>query len=756
MTRFFIYCFSAFFLLYTSTTIAQSVKHITLSYNESDFIYSYDSGGNLNISSNTVSFVLGEDSLAPALPYFPVYVLINQELEYDYMSVTNSDSIVFSNVDLAANPPIISTKFNAPKATLRANNYNGQIYPSNNIEYSGTQVIAGYKVLSFLVTPYIYDATNKQLRFIKTFDINIHFVTPTSPNIIPMGKGEVMKDFVSNIIINGDELDSLYNPSPHGMLVPPVNRSNDYKYVIITDSSLVKAYQPLVAWKTQKGVKAKIVTTQEIHSHYNEATPQLNIKRALKDMYDDGLEYALLGGGVELIPVQMCHPARFTIDTNSIPSDMFYACFDNSFDWNANNNNVCGEVNDNVDFGPEIIVTRIPLSDFADVNVIVKRIINYERDMDIEPLAWKDRILMCGNAISDKDTCDAQRYSEKMYNEGISRFKYYSRFRFYNSYTDYPQGSSYPLNGDNLQTEIEKGYAFWDYAGHGWIHAWGQLEDSTLYDYHHAEDLINKTFTVITTICCYSNAFDKNASDGYDDRHKMCTGLLRNPNSGIVAYYGSSREGWSPTSFAYNTSFYKHLFNGNSSNFGKVAMLSKSDYSSNAYNSDIHRFLQYAINPVGDPEMPMRTSIPHKFDHLSITANESIYINTGVDNCTICAMSISDGGESFYEVRKGVRTTSFELVSDSMSICVSKDNYIPTIYTIVRGGNIYIQNEELTKNNDIQGSYIRIGSNVTTDKDEGPVTIENGSTVIKSTNGVTITQDFEVKEGAGFEIRVVN
>ena len=119
-------------------------------------------------------------------------------------------------------------------------------------------------------------------------------------------------------------------------------------------------------------------------------------------------------------------------------------------------------------------------------------------------------------------------------------------------------------------------------------------------------------------------------------------------------------------------------------------------------------------------------------------------------------MSISDGGESFYEVRKGVRTTSFELVSDSMSICVSKDNYIPTIYTIVRGGNIYIQNEELTKNNDIQGSYIRIGSNVTTDKDEGPVTIENGSTVIKSTNGVTITQDFEVKEGAGFEIRVVN
>jgi hypothetical protein len=49
-----------------------------------------------------------------------------------------------------------------------------------------------------------------------------------------------------------------------------------------------------------------------------------------------------------------------------------------------------------------------------------------------------------------------------------------------------------------------------------------------------------------------------------------------------------------------------------------------------------------------------------------------------------------------------------------------------------------------------------VGSNVTTEKEEGPVIIEDGATTIESTNGVTITRDFEVKEGAKFEIKISN
>ena len=45
-----------------------------------------------------------------------------------------------------------------------------------------------------------------------------------------------------------------------------------------------------------------------------------------------------------------------------------------------------------------------------------------------------------------------------------------------------------------------------------------------------------------------------------------------------------------------------------------------------------------------------------------------------------------------------------------------------------------------------------IGSNVVSDRDQGPVVVENGSSVISSRYGVTINGDFEVKSGAALEI----
>ena len=47
---------------------------------------------------------------------------------------------------------------------------------------------------------------------------------------------------------------------------------------------------------------------------------------------------------------------------------------------------------------------------------------------------------------------------------------------------------------------------------------------------------------------------------------------------------------------------------------------------------------------------------------------------------------------------------------------------------------------------------IYIGSNVTNDRAQGPVVVENGKSTIRGKNGVTIENDFEVKLGATVEI----
>ena len=49
--------------------------------------------------------------------------------------------------------------------------------------------------------------------------------------------------------------------------------------------------------------------------------------------------------------------------------------------------------------------------------------------------------------------------------------------------------------------------------------------------------------------------------------------------------------------------------------------------------------------------------------------------------------------------------------------------------------------------------YTYIGSDVASDRPNGAVSVENGSSIIKSANGVTIANDFEVKLGAALEIK---
>ena len=56
-------------------------------------------------------------------------------------------------------------------------------------------------------------------------------------------------------------------------------------------------------------------------------------------------------------------------------------------------------------------------------------------------------------------------------------------------------------------------------------------------------------------------------------------------------------------------------------------------------------------------------------------------------------------------------------------------------------------------NLNVTADNIFIGNNVTTNRDEGPVVVENGKSIISYTSEVIIENNFEVKQGASLEIR---
>ena len=166
---------------------------------------------------------------------------------------------------------------------------------------------------------------------------------------------------------------------------------------------------------------------------------------------------------------------------------------------------------------------------------------------------------------------------------------------------------------------------------------------------------------------------------------------------------------------------------------------------------DTYRWLHFSINPLCDPEMPVYLSTPKQFTDINLSLTNGILtINTGVDDCRITAISILDGGESLYEVYDSLSSVSISNFANGDAICVTKPGYIP--YIASYSDLEYIQDESIEGQKVIWANEVHIGSDVTTAKPIGPVSIESGSTIIHS-NDVTIKNDFEVKIGAQFEIK---
>lgn len=96
-------------------------------------------------------------------------------------------------------------------------------------------------------------------------------------------------------------------------------------------------------------------------------------------------------------------------------------------------------------------------------------------------------------------------------------------------------------------------------------------------------------------------------------------------------------------------------------------------------------------------------------------------------------------------------SATFTNLTDEYSICITKTGYVP--YVAKCGNTVYMQNESINGNYEVFSNQTIAGSNVTTNKPNGPVEINKGNTRIKGTNGVTINDSFEVKNGASIEIR---
>ena len=386
----------SFLMFFTLLSVSQNIKHISLSFNVDDFNILKDKDGCYVISSDVYNLCFKSDTLLPALPYIGYNILVHNVEKYASHLCSSSKILIRNNANIAHNPKAIptSTLPISNKGSNQIYNYQNK-YPNVDIEFVGFNDYGDYRLLTFWVCPFEYDANTQKLYLKDHFDIDInlnysYFPKSNASKVRVSG----MNSSIKNMVVNPYDLeisDKAENTSGNNLI-----HQTGYEYVIVTSNQLKSAFQQLSNWKNRKGIRSKVLTVEEILSNYSGASKQEKIKRALADI--NGLSYVLLGGDTLNVPTCMCY-IGYVLNTDSItPADIYYSCL-GTMNWDSNGNGFYGELSDSVSLVPYLNISRAPVSTVEDAQVFVNRIIDYESAPDT--VNWRNNILMSGSTITN-------------------------------------------------------------------------------------------------------------------------------------------------------------------------------------------------------------------------------------------------------------------------------------------------------------------------------------------------------------------
>lgn len=701
----------------------QEQREYVLNFYRSEFSFKSDNGLLSIRTTKEFPFYL-EDRDVPAIPYFPYRILRPANLSASKYHVKYEKELLYENIDIEGNPTLLPTSMTPDNDTILSKATKSSDKP---VIWGADNNLYGYNYGFFKVSPFIYDSKTKNLYFIPQITITLNdFENSKSLEIKEDTYNPDKSEEIKGLVQNPDELTTFYpsTPSNPQKAVTSSNKTvynGTLDYLIITKESLKSAFQVLVNWKIKKGLRADIVTVEHINSLYSNSnyTLQQKIKLYLyaEHLFHD-IKWVLLGGDSSVVPIQYCE-AKANIDgsivTESVPCDMYYGYVTlSNLDWDYDQDGIIGEFGDHVNLQQDIYVARVPVSNVIGVNRFIQKVINYEKNPT--NLNHYNKMLFVGAQLAGNygSISDAHYHSEIAYNQYISNYWQYGHSYLYDTGSNISGYSS--ISPSNFINLFNDGYHFIHNDSHGTETSW-TFNTSSSYTHYNASEQTNSDPSILVTSSCLSNAFDTTCLS----RNFM------NSSKGTIAYFGSSRNGLYyenlsiGPSLLYDSFFFNKLFSGypldGKYRFGAVAAEAKRQFADIANSNETNgfRYLQFAINPLGDPELPIYTSTPLTFSNIIITKNNphEITVSTyGISGCTIALVS-TDNGISYFDVAENVSSYTFTDVFSPCYVTVTKHNYKAYVSDVVYPTFAILGNAEICGTNVYSVDDLPLGSTVT-------------------------------------------
>jgi hypothetical protein len=450
------------------------------------------------------------------------------------------------------------------------------VYPVDTAVLTGQTDLAGQGMAVVTLHPLQYLPAEGTLSLCTSITIGIELASgyecrdflPEGTSVADRGTYE---ETLREMVINPQDVQVRF---ASGLFLPTTLEPGEYAYVIIAGATLASGFEPLVEWKTRKGVPAKIVTTSWIYDEGGySGSDEEQIRAFIIDAHNEwGTTYFLLGGDTNTIP---CHRRDTPVNPYTIPNDTYYADFDD--DWTV-----------------EVHVGRASVRYSSYVYTFNSKIFNYEKN---PPLTGYGATAAMFGFDLDSDTageeCKADIVSDYFPGSWDVTTVYDS------DAGNHKDDVIAAFNaGQNLVNHI-------DHADSGELGVGSVHHDLWIY----ASDVYTLTNeleqSIIYSIGCYACNFELNTC--------ISEVFVRGADGGAIAMMGNARFGWfnpgllNTLSMRYDRQFFSSLFDGGQHVLGDCFSAHK-----NAFYpaGDYYRYVFTELTLLGDPELPIWTADP--------------------------------------------------------------------------------------------------------------------------------------------------
>ncbi|MFO7637803.1 MAG: C25 family cysteine peptidase [bacterium] len=462
--------------------------------------------------------------------------------------------------------------------------------------------------------------------------------------------------------------------------------AGEFEYVIVTAARFDTVFQRFADWKTQKGVPAVVRDIAWVLAGYPGRDDAERLRNYLKTLPDSGVAYVLLGGDVQFVPHRlafaMVSDGNIHDREDSLPCDLYFADLDG--DWDANGNNVFGEVADSVDLYPDLHVGRAPVNTIAQARAFVNKVLEYERGPAEQR---QDRVLFFAEVLWDNPYTDGGRHKDRL--EAQSFASGYEVTKLYQRLGNESRAS--------VMAAMRAGQNAMNHDGHGWIDVmscggWPYLKTGD------ADTITNAYRGILYSIGCWTTAFDYTS---------IGEAFVVNPNGGTVATIGHSSYGWgSPGNpgFGYSDKFddrfWYELVNRGNKRLGPALDAGRAFFVPFSRQENVYRWHQYQLNLMGCPEMPAWTAVPGE---LAVTAPAAlpagptrvlVTVASGGRALPGALVCLAKDGESYGRARTDAAGRAWletgAVTAGSFTLTVTAANHLPSVRQLPVGPGAFI------------------------------------------------------------------